>query len=89
MASLVTMAHAVPALSVWHTYHQSDGTEVQLMLLGDENFHYFITTDNIAVVEEGGSYYYADVTAERLTATKMLAHSPASRTAVETAAITQ
>ncbi len=89
MASLVTMAHAVPALSVWRTYHQSDGTEVQLMLLGDENFHYFITTDHIAVVEEGGSYYYADVTAERLTATKMLAHSPASRTAAEASAITQ
>ncbi|MBO4658208.1 MAG: M6 family metalloprotease domain-containing protein [Prevotella sp.] len=87
MASMFTMAHGIPALSVWRTYHQSDGSEVMLMLVGDENFHYFITTDHIAVMERGGSYYYADANGAMLTATNMLAHSPASRTTAETAAI--
>ena len=88
-ASVMMTMSAVPAQRVWRTYNQSDGTKIELMLIGDENFHYFTTTDNVSVVEKNGSYYYADVTGQFLTATDMLAHAPHLRTAAETTAVAQ
>ena len=84
----VTMS-AVPSLRTWRTYTQSDGTKIELMLVGDENFHYFTTTDGIAVMEDHGSYYYADITGRHLQRSNLLAHAPQLRTAEEKAALAQ
>ena len=89
MASLFTTMSAVPAQKVWRTYTQSDGTTIELMLRGDENFHFFTTTDGIAVVNEKGSFYYANAMGAVLESSGVLAHSPEMRSASETAAIAQ
>ena len=75
--------NAVPARRVWKTVKQSDGTQVRLMLVGDENFHCFRTTDGLPVMEEQGSYYYAKVVNDRLERTEMLAHDVEQRTVQE------
>lgn len=80
---------AVPSLRTWRTYTQSDGTKIELMLVGDESFHYFTTTDGIAVMEDGGSYYYADITGQDLQRSNLLAHAPQLRTAAEKEALEQ
>ena len=59
LLTLVTAAWAVPAKKCWRTMTQPDGTSVELMLLGDESFHYFITRDSIPVMEVNRAYYYA------------------------------
>ena len=80
---------AVPSLRTWRTYTQSDGTKIELMLVGDENFHYFTTTDGIAVMEAGGNYYYADITGQHLQRSNLLAHAPQLRSTEEKAALEQ
>ncbi len=84
----ITMS-GVPSLKVWRTYTQSDGTQIELMLMGDENFHYYTTTDGIAVMEDRGSYYYADITGQYIQRTDILAHGPQLRTPTECATLTQ
>ena len=45
---LTTMAaSAVPAKSSWKTITQSDGAQLRVMLMGDENFHYYKTPDGV------------------------------------------
>lgn len=85
MTTLV--AGAIPAKRFWRTVQQSDGTKVQLMLVGDEHMSYYITTDNKPVVKENGSYYYASVSSNSLTASKILAHDVNARKADEIAAL--
>lgn len=74
---------AVPARRVWKTVKQSDGTQVRLMLVGDENFHCFKTTDGLPVIEEQGSYFYAKVVNDCLVKTDQLAHDVDQRSAQE------
>ena len=80
-------AWATPALKKWRTHQQSDGTQLTLMLCGDEFFHYFRTTDGQTVVKEGQSYYYASPAGTTLVNSGILAHEPSQRTAEENAAL--
>ncbi|MBQ4295382.1 MAG: hypothetical protein II755_07310, partial [Prevotella sp.] len=80
-------AWATPALKVWRTHLQSDGTQLTLMQCGDEFFHYFLTTDGQAVVKEEQSYYYASPAGTTLVNSGLLAHEPSQRTAEEQAAL--
>ena len=75
-----SVAFAVPAKKMWRTVTQQDGTKVELMLIGDENFHYFITRDNVPVVAEDDKYCYARNTGMALVSTGVLAHEPEDRT---------
>ena len=75
--------NAVPARRVWKTVKQSDGTQVRLMLVGDENFHCYKTTDGLPVIEEQGSYFYAKVVNDCLVKTDQLAHDVDQRNAQE------
>ena len=75
-----SVAFAVPAKRMWRTVTQQDGTKVELMLIGDENFHYFITRDNVPVVAEDDKYCYARNTGMALVSTGVLAHEPEDRT---------
>ena len=86
MANMLAMS-AVPAQKVWRTHQQTDGTQLSLILCGDENFHYFKTTDGHAVVKESNGYYYATTSGNQLLSSGILAHEPSQRTTEETAAL--
>ena len=51
------MAFAVPAKKQWRTFTQSDGSTIELMLVGDENLHYYVTRDNVPVVSDGDNLF--------------------------------
>ncbi len=80
MLTAVTILMAVPAKKFWRTVVQPDGTSVELMLLGDENFHYFITRDSVPVIEEDGAFYYAQAKGFAVASTGVLAHEAELRT---------
>lgn len=79
----VTAANAVPAKRVWRTVQQPDGTEIKVMLVGDERLHYFVTEDNVPLIEQNGAYYYANGRGYGMQATATLAHSSANRSQSE------
>ena len=59
MASIVVLA--VPAKRGWQTRNLSDGTQVELQLMGDEFYHYWTTRDGkIAVEQADGSFVVTD-----------------------------
>ena len=71
---------AVPALREWRSCVQPDGTVVDLMLVGDENYHYYMTRDGLVVLaREDGAFVYASVSASKLQPTGRMAHDPANR----------
>ena len=75
-----TALAAVPAHRSWHVYRQADGTSLELMLIGDEHFHYYITRDNVPVVDEDNAFYYAKVENGILKPTSLLVHEQSRRT---------
>lgn len=66
---------AIPALSVWRSVRQADGTTIRLKLVGDEHFHYAVTDDGIPVLSHDGNYYYAHIRSGYLVASDVLAHT--------------
>ncbi len=75
---------AIPAKRYWTALNQIDGSKVTLMLMGDENFHYYQTTDYKPVVQtDDQSYVYARVRDGQLVATDQLAHNVEQRGAAE------
>ena len=77
---------AVPAKPGFRTHTQSDGTTIQVQVLGDEWHHSAATSDRLTIaLGEDGDYYYRD--ASGLTTVK--AHNPSERTSDERAFVTQ
>ena len=76
-----TAAWSIPAKKEWRIYQQPDGTSIELMLVGDEYFHFYVTRDDVPVVEESGCFYYARVSGTALLPTSVLAHEVQRRTA--------
>ena len=74
---------AVPVKKYWRTVTQSDGTQLKLMLIGDESLHYYVTEDDVPVIQQGNSYYYASVVGFAVSSTGVLAHDLKERTAYE------
>lgn len=73
-------AGAIPALRQWRTITQPDGTTLDVMLVGDENVHYYITRDNVPLVTSDGlTYTYARVSGGRLHDSGVLAHELPTR----------
>ena len=68
-------ANAMPAKRFWQTIRNVDGSMVKLMLVGDEHLHYYITSDNMPVVQEEGKYVFAMASPNGLAATDILAHN--------------
>ncbi|MBO4658817.1 MAG: M6 family metalloprotease domain-containing protein [Prevotella sp.] len=63
---------------------QADGTTLTVVLHGDEDFHYYTTTDGILLVQHQGAYYVASTCSDgSLVATSLLAHNAAQRTIAE------
>ena len=75
---------AVPAKKRWTTITQSDGTQIEVALTGDEHLHYFTTRDNISLARTAqGDYCYATVKDGEVVSSGVIAHEAAMRTASE------
>ena len=85
LSFVVSAMMAIPAKREWRTVTQPDGTKLEVMLVGDENFHYYVTRDDVALVERDGVYYYAKIEQRRLISTGV----PASDKPVSEAAARQ
>ena len=86
LLSLCAVMNAVPAKKEWRTFLQPDGTTIELMLVGDENLHYYITKDNIPVIEEEDSKFcYARNVGFSLKSTGVLAHEARLRSSLDKA----
>lgn len=82
---LLPDALAVSAHRGWRTVTQSDGSVLELMLVGDESFHCFVTRDSVIVVEDGEKgYCYANVAGAGLLSTGVTAHEADARSQDET-----
>ena len=57
MVCVATLSFAVPAKKEWRTFKQADGTSIELMLVGDENLHYYLTRDNVPVVSDANDKF--------------------------------
>ena len=77
-------ANAVPAVPGPVTMTLADGTTITVTIHGDENFHYYLTPDNLMLVaDEQGRLCYAADSGESLVSSGIEAHAPALRTAAE------
>ena len=77
-------AFAAPAYRKPFTVKQSDGTELTVVLAGDEALHYYVTADGMPLVKEAnGDYCYATFNGGAFVSTKQLAHNSARRSAAE------
>ena len=75
---------AAPAYRKPFTVKQSDGTELTVLLAGDEALHYYATADGKPLVKEAdGNFYYATFDNGGFVSTKCLAHNSAKRSAAE------
>ena len=83
-AFVLVSAFAAPAYRKPFTVKQSDGTELTVMLTGDEALHYFATADGKPLMKEAnGDYCYATFDNGGFVSTKCLAHNSAKRSAAE------
>ena len=83
-AFMLVSAFAAPAYRKPFTVKQSDGTELTVVLAGDEALHYYATADGKPLVKEAnGDYSYATFDNGVFVSTKCLAHNGANRSAVE------
>ena len=76
---------AVPARRVPITVEQPDGTQLVLMMRGDEHFHCLVTIDGVPVVRHENAYFYALVGENRVEPTQRLAHEISQRSSEEQA----
>lgn len=81
----ITVCQAMPARRRTVLVKQSDGTQLSVILNGDEFFHYYSTTDGAMLFQEqNGSFYYAVVNSEGgLASSGTLAHNAEKRNAME------
>ncbi len=88
MGALALCATAMPALRQWRTVAQPDGSTLELILVGDQNLHYYVTRDQVPVVTtDGTTYCYALVQDGRLASSGVTAHEAGLRSQAEVAAI--
>jgi M6 family metalloprotease-like protein len=73
---------AVPAKRITRSVTQSDGSVIQVTLVGDEFCHYYVTEDNLPVREgKDGFYYYIE--GDSLTISTVEAHAVKARKRAE------
>ena len=76
MLLVAVVAYAVPAHRMSKKVKQSDGTELTVVLAGDEALHFYTTLDGKPLVKEvNGDYSYAMFSSEgKFVSTQCLAH---------------
>ena len=89
MLLFVAAVFAVPARRASLKVKQSDGSELTVLLAGDEALHFYTTLDGKPLFKElNGDYSYATFSAEgQFVSTKCLAHDSGSRSLHEKALI--
>ncbi len=82
---VAVMTFAAPARRRAVKVTQSDGTELTVVLTGDEALHFYTTLDGKPLVKEAnGDYHYATFSPEgQFVSAKCLAHEPEARTPYE------
>ena len=82
---IAAVTYAAPARRVSKKVKQSDGTELTVMLSGDESLHYYSTIDGKPLIREAnGDFSYATFTPEgQFVSTECLAHDAEYRTLFE------
>ena len=84
----IASGFAAKAYSGIITVTQSDGTELNVRIYGDEHFNWLTTEDGVLLVQEGNNYYIAETTSYgTLKATKFIAHNANKRVPAEIKAI--
>lgn len=85
LLTAVTASYAVPAKPGKVQYRQPDGTQVTLVLHGDEFSHITTTSDNYTVVRTASGYQYVVKKQGLLVPSGIIAHDVADRSADEKA----
>ena len=84
----IASGFAAKAYSGIITVTQSDGTELNVRIYGDEHFNWLTTEDGVLLVQEGNNYYIAETTSYgTLKATNYIAHNANKRLPAEIKAI--
>ena len=84
----IVSGFAAKAYSGIITVTQSDGTELNVRMYGDEHFNWLTTEDGVLLVHEGNNYYIAETTSYgTLKATNYIAHNTNKRLPAEIKAI--
>lgn len=84
----IVSGFAAKAYSGIVTFTQSDGTELNVRIYGDEHFNWLTTEDGVLLVKEGNNYYIAETTSYgTLKATNYIAHNANKRLPAEIKAI--
>lgn len=84
----IASGFAAKAYSGIITVTQSDGTELNVRIYGDEHFNWLTTEDGVLLVQEGNNYYIAETTSYgTLKATSFIAHNANKRLPAEIKAI--
>ena len=84
----IASGFAAKAYSGIITVTQSDGTELNVRIYGDEHFNWLTTEDGVLLVQEGNNYYIAETTSYgTLKATNYIAHNANKRVPAEIKAI--
>lgn len=75
-------SHAVPAYPGMLQMNQPDGTIIQVRLIGDETGHYYLSSDNLLLIETPDGFFYAEPDGVGgVRASKTLAANPERRKA--------
>ena len=79
---------AAPAYPFPITVTQPDGSELTVMLYGDEHFNWATTSDGVLLAGVGNAYYVAAIDNDgQLRGTTLLAHNKAHRSTAELSAV--
>lgn len=84
------LVNAIPADNTPITVTQPDGSQLTIVLHGDEFMHFMTTSDGYTVTQNAQGYYcYAQLQNNQLVASEHIAHNPTDRTTDDYAILAQ